>query len=160
VSKRSDVEYLRVAVEVSEKSKAGGNHPFGSVLVDADGNVIEEGLNSVSVDRGPGHSEANLARTAARKYSAPFLRECTLYTSVEPCSMCSGTIYWANIGKVVYGLSEHRLAEMTGDNPENQTLDLPCREVFKAGRWHVDVKGPVPEVEDEVLAPHLGFWDH
>jgi tRNA(Arg) A34 adenosine deaminase TadA len=74
--------------------------------------------------------------------------------------MCAGTIYWANIGKVVYGLSEHRLAEMTGDNPENLTQDLPCREVFKAGRWQVDVKGPVPEVEREVLAPHLGFWDH
>ena len=158
--RRSDVEYLLMAVEVSERSKAGGNHPFGSVLVTSAGEVIEEGLNSTSVDRGPGHSETNLARAAARKYSPEFLRECTLYTSVEPCSMCAGTIYWANIGKVVYGLSEHRLAEMTGDNPENQTQDLPCREVFKAGRWQVDVKGPFPEVEKEVLAPHLGFWNH
>ncbi len=121
--------------------------------------MLGEGLNTTSVDGGPGHSEANLARDAARRFSPEFLRQCTLYTSVEPCSMCSGTIYWANIGRVVYGLSEKRLAEMTGDNPENLTQDLPCREVFKAGRWQVEVIGPVLEVEDEVAAPHLGFWD-
>lgn len=159
MTRKSDIDYLLMAVEASKRSKAGGNHPFGSVLVNSAGDVIEEGLNSASVDGGPGHAEANLARLAARKYPPEFLRECTLYTTVEPCGMCSGAIYWANIGKVVYGLSERRLAEMTGDNPENLTLDLPCREVFKAGRWHVDVKGPVPEVEKEVVAPHLGFWD-
>jgi tRNA(Arg) A34 adenosine deaminase TadA len=159
MTRKSDLDYLRLAIAVAEKSKTGGNHPFGSILVDENGEVIGEGLNTTSVDGGPGHSEANLARMAARKFAPDFLRKCTLYTSVEPCSMCSGTIYWANIGKVAYGMSEKRLAQMTGDNPENRTQDLPCRDVFKAGQWQVEVFGPFPEVENEVAAAHIGFWD-
>ena len=159
MTRKSDLDYLRMAIKVADKSKAGGNHPFGSVLVDESGEVIGEGLNTTSVDGGPGHSEANLARMAARNFAPDFLRKCTLYTSVEPCSMCSGTIYWANIGKVAYGMSEKQLAEMTGDNPENRTQDLPCREIFKAGQWQVEVFGPFLEVANEVAAAHIGFWD-
>ena len=48
--------------------------------------------------------------------------------------MCAGAIYWAGIGRLVYGLSEHRLRELTGNHPENPTLDLPCREVFASGQ--------------------------
>ena len=44
--------------------------------------------------------------------------------------MCAGAIYWAGIGRLVYGLSEHRLRQLTGNHPENPTLDLPCRDVF------------------------------
>jgi tRNA(Arg) A34 adenosine deaminase TadA len=156
---KSDIEFLKLTVELSKRSRSEGNHPFGAILVDPDGGVIEQAMNSFPVDRGPGHAEANLARAVARKYEPEFLRRCTLYTSVEPCSMCSGTIYWASIGAVVFGLSERRLGELTGDNPENRTQDLPCREIFKAGRWQVEVRGPFPEVEDEVLEPHLGFWN-
>lgn len=63
---------------------------------------------------------------AAKAYSAEFLAECTLVTSVEPCCMCSGGTYWAGIGRVVYGMTEKRLAELTGDNPENLTMDCPA----------------------------------
>ncbi|MBL9060063.1 MAG: nucleoside deaminase, partial [Mangrovicoccus sp.] len=79
-------------------------------------------------------------------------------TSVEPCCMCAGTCYWAGIGAVVYGLSEARLADLTGDNPENQTLDLSCHQVFAAGRRPVAVRGPFPELEDEIIKDHSGFW--
>jgi tRNA(Arg) A34 adenosine deaminase TadA len=48
--------------------------------------------------------------------------------------MCAGAIYWAGIGRLVYGLSEHRLKELTGNHPENPTLDLPCRQVFASGQ--------------------------
>ena len=48
--------------------------------------------------------------------------------------MCAGTIYWAHIGRVVYGLSERALLEHTGAHPQNPTLDLPCREVFARGQ--------------------------
>ena len=48
--------------------------------------------------------------------------------------MCAGAIYWAGIGRLVYGLSEHRLRELTGNHPENPTLNLPCRDVFASGQ--------------------------
>lgn len=160
MAKQSDIFYLKEAIKVAQKAKDRGNHPFGAVLVSGDGKILAEGENTFQVDGGPGHAETNLARQAAREFDPAFLRQCTLYTSVEPCCMCSGNIYWANIGAVVFGVTEQRLGEMTTDHPENLTQDLPCRVVFGSGRQVVEVRGPFPEIEEEVIAAHVGFWDH
>jgi tRNA(Arg) A34 adenosine deaminase TadA len=84
------------------------------------------------------------------------LAKATLYSSAEPCAMCAGAIYWAGIGRLVYGLSEHGLRELTGNHPENPTLDLPCREVFRTGQRPTEVVGPL--LEDEAAALHQGIW--
>ena len=153
-----DIEHLRHAVQIASQSRASGNHPFGALLVGPDENVLISSGNSYSVDRGVGHAENNVARAAARRYELEFLERCTLVTSVEPCCMCAGACYWAGIGAVVYGLSERRLAELTGDNPENLTLDLSCHTVFAAGRRHVAIRGPFPELEEEIANDHKDFW--
>ncbi|WP_240652483.1 nucleoside deaminase [Alexandriicola marinus] len=153
-----DLKHLRRAIELGDLAVTQGNHPFGSVLVSGAGEVLAEGMNSHSIDKGPGHAEANLARTAAREFDIATLRDATLYTSVEPCSMCSGTIYWAEIGTVVFGMTERLLGEMTGDDPENPTQDLECRQIFASGRRPVDVRGPFPELEDRIVAQHRAFW--
>ena len=70
--------------------------------------------------------------------------------------MCAGAIYWAGIGRLVYGLSESRLLALTGSHPENPTLALPCREVFARGQRAIEVAGPL--LEDEAAAVHAGFW--
>ena len=72
--------------------------------------------------------------------------------------MCAGTVYWAHIGRVVYGAEEAALLALTGDHPENPTLSLPCREVFARGQKAIEVIGPVLEVADELVATHQGFW--
>jgi tRNA(Arg) A34 adenosine deaminase TadA len=154
----SDVDYLRITIDLAAKSRASGNHPFGALLVGPDGKVLLQGANTYTADRGVGHAEANVARAAAQKYEASFLEKCTLVTSVEPCCMCAGACYWAGIGTVVYGLSERRLAELTGDNAENLTLDLSCRQVFAAGRRAVAVRGPFTELEEDIVTGHKGFW--
>jgi hypothetical protein len=59
---------------------------------------------------------------------------------------------------VVFGLSESRLDEMTGDNPTNLTLNLSCRQVFAAGRRNVAVRGPYLELEEEIVKDHKDFW--
>lgn len=64
--------------------------------------------------------------------------------------MCSGSLYWANIGCVVYGCTEEKLLSLTGDDGENMTLSLSCRTVFAAGQKDVRVFGPFEEVESEV----------
>ena len=94
----SDIEYLRHAVQIATESRAGGNHPFGALLVGPGGDVLISCGNTYSVDRGVGHAENNVARAAAHRYELEFLTRCTLVTSVEPCCMCAGTAYWANIG--------------------------------------------------------------
>lgn len=107
-----------------------------------------------------GHAEATLMRRASKTYDKDFLSSCTLYTTVEPCAMCSGAIYWGNVGRVVYAISEKRLLELTGNDEQNPTFDLPCRNVFAAGQKDIVVVGPIddPQLEQEAVAPHQGFW--
>lgn len=155
---RRDTAYLRLAAEIATESRGSGNHPFGALLVGPEGDVLMSSGNTYARDRGVGHAEANVCRAAAQRYDPAFLARCTLVTSVEPCCMCAGACYWAGIGTVVYGLSERRLAELTGDNPENLTLDLNCRQVFAAGRRPVAVRGPFPELEEEIMNGHRDFW--
>ncbi len=102
------------------------------------------------------HAERLLATQACTTLSPGVLGKATLYSSAEPCAMCAGAIYWAGIGRLVYGLSEHRLRAVTGNHPENPTLDLPCRQVFESGQRATEVIGPL--LEDEAEALHAGVW--
>jgi tRNA(Arg) A34 adenosine deaminase TadA len=104
------------------------------------------------------HAEIELARRAAAAYPPDYLWRCTLVTTFEPCAMCAGTIYWANIGSVVYGVEETKLLALTGDAHENPTMSLSCRTVLGSGQKQIAVHGPFPEIEDELIAPHRDFW--
>lgn len=147
--------HLRAANAIAQRALAAGHHPFGALLVAPDHETVllEQG-NVDSVN----HAEAVLARTAAQKFDAATLWGCTLYTTVEPCCMCAGTQYWAHIGRLVYGMEERRLLQLTGDHAENPTMDLPCREVFAHGQKDIRVWGPITEVEAEIAALHIAFW--
>lgn len=154
----SDLDLLRETMVIAEQSREAGNHPFGALLAGPDGEVLIRSGNTYLTDKGIGHAEMNVAREAALRFSPEFLEGCTLVTSVEPCCMCSGGTYWAGIGRVVFGMSESRLAELTGDNSRNPTIDMPCRQVFAAGQRNVAVAGPFSEVEAEIHRVHEGFW--
>jgi tRNA(Arg) A34 adenosine deaminase TadA len=156
-----DRRLLHIALSVAERAKAAGRHPFGAIVADEHGNVVAEaGNNSMPPQGDPTqHAERVAAALAAQKLSPDALARCTLYTSAEPCAMCAGAIYWCNIGRVVYALSEEKLLELTGSHPENPTLSLPCRQVFASGQRPTEVVGPVPEMEREAAAPHIGFWE-
>ncbi|CAN5777123.1 nucleoside deaminase [soil metagenome] len=146
---------LRRADAVARRAMAMGRHPFGAVLIAPDGEtvLVEQGnIDTVH------HAEATLARFASLNYPADYLWQCTLVTTFEPCAMCAGTAYWANIGRIVYGAEEADLLALTGDHPENPTLSLPCREVFSRGQKAVEVIGPVPALAGEIIATHRGFW--
>ena len=146
---------LRRANEVARASLAQGHHPFGALLVAADGDTVLMRQGNVDTVN---HAESVLARAAAQRYDAATLWGCTLVTTVEPCAMCAGTQYWAHIGRLVYGMSERRLLDLTGNHPENPTLDLPCREVFARGQKPLVVIGPVAAAEAEIAQLHQTFW--
>jgi tRNA(Arg) A34 adenosine deaminase TadA len=157
-SKSGHEVFLRRAFDVARRAMTHGNQPFGAILVNAAGEVLLESENGFMPDRDmTGHAERLLASQASKQFDPDFLGTCTLYTSAEPCAMCSGAIYWAGIGRVVYGLPERRLKTMTGNHNENPTLDLPCRTVFAAGQRHIEVVGPL--LEEDAAAIHDGFWD-
>lgn len=120
--------YLKRCIEVSKASREHGNTPFGAILVDEDGNILLEQENvEISTHKSTGHAETQLAEKASTMYSKDFLWKCTLYTTAEPCAMCAGCIYWSNIGRVVYAMTEKDLLSLTGSDEQNPTFDLPCR---------------------------------
>ncbi|MEY2893846.1 MAG: hypothetical protein RJA98_3754 [Pseudomonadota bacterium] len=147
--------HLRAANSIAAEALAAGHHPFGALLVAPDHETVL--LHQGNVDA-VNHAEAVLAREAAQRWTPAELWGCTLYTTVEPCAMCAGTQYWAHIGRVVYGMSEHDLLQLTGNHAQNPTLALPCRELFARGQKAMDVIGPVAEVEAEIAALHARFW--
>ncbi len=149
---------LRRAFVVARRSREQGDHPFGAILAGPDGAILREQGNGFTSEGGDmtAHAERLLATWASRIYGAAFLAGCTLYTSAEPCAMCSGAIYWAGIGRVVYGQTETSLKAMTGAHSENPTLNLPCRAVFAAGQRPVEVIGPL--LADEAAALQRDFW--
>jgi tRNA(Arg) A34 adenosine deaminase TadA len=152
-----DEHFLRRSFEVARRAVTHGNHPFGAILVDRTHNVLLEAENGyMPAHDGTAHAERLLATLACTTLSPDILKGATLYSSAEPCAMCAGAIYWAGIGRLIYGLSEHRLRAVTGNHPENPTLDLPCREVFKSGQRTTEVVGPM--LEDEAEALHAGVW--
>ena len=152
--------YLQRAIEISREARAAGNTPFGALLVDKDGNIVlEQGNIEITAKRCTGHAECTLADRASHELDKEFLWGCTLYTTAEPCSMCSGAIYWANIGRVVFAMTERRLLELTGSNEQNPTFDLPCREIFAKGQKNIEVIGPFPALEAEAAEVHRGYWD-
>lgn len=153
-----DIAHLQTAIRVAENARAHGNHPFGAILVDENNQVILQAENTVITDSDcTGHAETNLMRLATKHFSLEQLAKCTLYTSTEPCAMCAGAIYWGNVGRVVYALSEVDLYEIVGPSPDQ--LVLPCREVFAHSQRKVEVEGSVLEVDEEARAVHAGFWN-
>lgn len=157
ISHEKDLELIRRTIEIAMRSRAGGNHPFGALLTGPDGEILMEAENTCGTlgDR-TGHAERNLMTEASMLYDDSFLATCSMYTSAEPCAMCSGSVYWAGVGRVVYGLSEKALKDLIGPDPENLTMELPCRNVFSAGQRTVEVVGPL--IEDEARPVHEGFW--
>ncbi len=149
--------FLRLAIKESRLARDHGVHPFASILVGPDGAVLMTQHNAFMPDHDmTGHAERVLMTRASTSLPMALLRECTIYTSAEPCAMCAGAIYWAGLKRVVYGLSEQALKGITGNHPENPTLDLPCRTVFAAGQRQVEVIGPM--LEAEAAAVHDGVW--
>ena len=141
------------------QENAVSNHskrPFAAILLAPDNTTVL--LTHFSIDH-VNHAESCLARLAALHYSQAYLWTCTLVSTWEPCAMCSGTIYWANIGRVIYAAGEEKLKEVTGEgNAENFTMSLGCRDVFGKGQKDVQVIGPLPDWDDIVAEQSDRYW--
>ncbi|MDF3299284.1 nucleoside deaminase [Streptomyces tropicalis] len=152
-----DRAHLLAAIELAARGRQHGNHPFGALLTDAQGNVLLTAENTVLTERDlTGHAETNLVRSASRLLEPGQLRHATVYTSTEPCAMCAGALHWSGVRRVVYALAAGELNVLAGADPEEPVLDLPCRRVFEAGGGLVEVAGPY--LYEEAVAVHAGFW--
>ncbi len=153
----ADGRYMRLAIDWSRTARERGNRPFGSVIVAQDGQILAAAANQTG-ETGDctAHAETAAIRIASPLFSREVLAGATIYASGEPCVMCAGAIFWANIQRVVFGIDAERLRVFRGERPEQRDAELSCRDVFAAAPHPIQCIGPV--MVDEASAPHVGFW--
>lgn len=103
---KDDERYMREALKEAKRAYEMDEVPIGAVIV-CDGIVIAraynytEHLNDVTA-----HAEMQAITSAANNLGGKYLQECTLYVTIEPCVMCAGGLFWAQIGRIVYGAND------------------------------------------------------
>ncbi|RIJ70507.1 nucleoside deaminase [Nakamurella silvestris] len=108
-----DQVHLRRAIALATAAREGGDPPFGSLLVDAEGTVLAEDQNTTISDNDiTAHPELKLARWAAANLTPKSAATTTMYTSCEPCGMCANAIARSGLGRVVYALSNEQLSSL------------------------------------------------
>ena len=119
----ADETLLRRAIAIAAHAVTIGDAPYGSLLADADGNILVEEHNTVRRDNDiSAHPELKLARWAARELEPVAAARTTMYTSCQPCGMCTGGIIRSGLGRVVYALATEQLIEL---NPDSGRPDVP-----------------------------------
>ncbi len=151
-----DLPHLRRCVELAAEAVAAGDHPFGSVLVAADGRVLAEDRNRENTTGdGTRHPEFELARWAAANMTAADRAGATVYTSGEHCPMCAAAHAWVGLGPIVYVSSSAQLTGWLAELgvPPPAVRPLPVREVAPG----VAVRGPAPGLDEQVRELHRRF---
>ncbi len=99
----TDEGFVKLAIEEAKKSQAAGGAPIGAVLVKK-GKVIAVGQSLVWPEKDPtAHGETNCLRAACKKLQSLDLSDCTLYSTLESCSMCLGCAGWTKLSRIVFG---------------------------------------------------------
>lgn len=142
---------IRQAIELASLAREHGNHPFGALLARG-GEVLLTAENTVHTGGDPTqHAEMNLVSDAWRKLTREQIQGSTLYTSTEPCPMCSGAVFWSGIRRLVYSFPATELAGMTGD-----TFCSSCQPLFDRADEKTEIIGPI--LPKEGRRPHDKFW--
>lgn len=148
-----DKFYIEKALELAYSAKEKGDNPFGSILVDEDGNILMEDENTEVTHKDiTGHPELKIAKRAAEKYNKEFLKKCTMYNSAEPCTMCTGAIYWSGIGRIVFGISKERLNELKTEG--EGSIRYSIHDLLGNSGKSFEVVGPMDNMKEEVEKPH------
>jgi tRNA(Arg) A34 adenosine deaminase TadA len=143
--------YIEKTYQLARHAQAANNHPFGALLV-VDDKIILTAENTVITEHDTTkHAELNLISLATRQFNSKTLSKAIVYTSTEPCAMCSGAIFWSGISRVVYGCSAKKLGEIT-----TGSLVIPCKSIFEYGNRETTVIGPILESQGADI--HRGFW--
>lgn len=146
-----DEVFMEKAIELSRLAVEHGNEPFGAVLV-KDDEIVFTNENQIYTKHDPTfHAEAGLIREFCAKTGISNLQEYTLYSSCEPCFMCSGAMVWVKLGRLVYGASNIELENILGNQGCN------CSKlVFDNSFWKPEVTEGI--LRDEILEVLKGYF--
>ncbi len=157
---QTDINLLYETVRIAHEAVIKGCHPFGALLADKDGNILIERGNDKNASPCL-HAELSVMIEAGKRFSPVFLESCTLYTNFEPCVMCTGSAYWTNVGRIVFGLTEKQLLDLTLSHNENPTFSMPTKDVLEHGQRKMVVVGPTTdeELKKAIIKDHIDFWN-
>jgi tRNA(Arg) A34 adenosine deaminase TadA len=146
-----ELDILRRCIALAREAVEAGDEPFGSVLADGDGNVLEEERNRVVTSADvTAHPELALAAWASGHLDREERFRATIYTSAEHCPMCAAAQVWSGVGRLVFILSGPTVGELKPfDGP---AIDLSSREVISRSNVPITVIGPVEELQAEARA--------
>ncbi len=106
-------KYMRLALDEARQALAQGEIPIGAVVVCRD-RVIARAHNLTETLTDPtAHAEMQAITIAASELGGKYLTECTLYVTVEPCTMCAGALGWAQVPRIVYGCRDEKRGFLT-----------------------------------------------
>jgi len=135
----TDERHLRRAIALAGEARAAGDMPFGSLLVGPAGQVLAEDRNTVPTSGDiSAHPEFKLALWASRELDRETAARTTMYTSCQPCAMCSGAIARSGLGRVVYALSSEQLGSLGATSPDARAVALDGPALFDEARVPVD----------------------
>jgi tRNA(adenine34) deaminase len=140
----SDLEGLRRAISLANDTSVRGNQPYGAVLFDRDGQERFAGANTVNETRNcTDHAEMRVVQAASPHMSREDLAGSTIYCSGEPCVMCTGAIFLAGIGRIVFALSAERGREISDGEGIDRlpSIRLASADVVARGEAAVSVWG-------------------
>ena len=140
LQKQRDEKFIKRAIELSEIAKSKGEDPFGAVLVKDEEIVFETHDGCIEFCDPTMHAERRLISEYCSNNNVISLEGYTLYSSTEPCSMCSGAIHWAKISRVVYAIPQERLNSKSGGCKK-----LTCAEIINQGTKKIEIMGSVLE---------------
>ena len=141
-----DEVFMRKAIELSMLAVEHGNEPFGAVLV-KDNEMVFTNENKIYTRHDPTfHGEAGLIREFCAQTGITDLQEYTMYSSCEPCFMCSGAMVWVKLGRLVYAASNMELEKILGNEGCNCS-----KMVFDNSFWQPQVTTGVLREESLVI---------
>ena len=141
-----DEVFMRKAIELSMLAVEHGNEPFGAVLV-KDNEMVFTNENQIYTRHDPTfHGEAGLIREFCAQTGITDLQEYTMYSSCEPCFMCSGAMVWIKLGRLVYAASNMELEKILGNEGCNCS-----KMVFDNSFWQPQVTTGVLREESLVI---------
>jgi tRNA(adenine34) deaminase len=127
----TDVKFIRRAIELAQRAaRQGGGAPIGCVIV-LDGEIIGEGHNQVEALHDPtAHAEIVAIRQAGAHLQHPRFQGATLYSTLQPCGMCTMAAIWAGVSRIVYGAESDQVHAMYFENRHLEIVDF-VRDAYK-----------------------------
>lgn len=117
-----DERYMRMALAEAEEAAARGEVPVGAVVV-CRGRVIGRGHNlTETLTDVTAHAEMMALTAACNTTGGKYLPDCTIYVTVEPCTMCAGALGWSHIGRIVYGADDTKRGYFSHTRAENSAI--------------------------------------